>query len=159
MPEVLVALCIVSIGFVAVWSSAGQCLQLARKHREYLAATEALMRRVEDSRAAGWGTVVSAAGIKANILQSPAVDAALLPGMVERITVTPYPAVTPAPTPIVVQRSANGTVQIISEPAAGLYLRSLLAVRADFRVTWTSSNQRSRTREASTVIAVQALLR
>lgn len=160
MPEVLVALCIIAIGFAAVWNSAGQCLRLARAHRETIAATEILLRRVEDSRAAGWSAVVTAAGIQNNVLQSSAVDSALLPGVVEQITVAPYPAVSPAPTPIVVRRFADGSVQIVSQPAAGLYLRSLLAVRVDFQVTWKSGpNQRPRKREMSTVIAVQGLLR
>ena len=70
MPEVLVSLCILSIGFAAVWTAAGQCLQMARSHRETIAATEVLMRRVEDCRAAGWNTVVSASGIRDNILQA-----------------------------------------------------------------------------------------
>jgi hypothetical protein len=160
MPEVLVALCVIAIGFVAVWTSAGQCLQMARAHRETLAATETLLRRVEDCRAAGWNTVVSASGIRENILQAAVVDAGWLPGAEEQITVTPYPPVTPAPVPIIVRRLANGTVQIVSEPAAGLYLRSILAVRADFLVTWKGTqNQRPRKRETTTVISAQALLR
>jgi hypothetical protein len=160
MPEVLVAMCVMSIGFAAVWLGAGQCLQMARTHRETIAATETLLRRVEDCRAAGWSTVTSASAIQSNILCSPVTAGDMLPGAEEQITVTPYPAVSPAPTPIVVQRHANGTVQIVSEPTAGLYLRSALAVRADFAVTWTSGpNQRSRRREASTVISLQGLLR
>jgi hypothetical protein len=68
--------------------------------------------------------------------------------------------VSPAPTPIVVQRHANGLVEIVSQPATGLYLRSLLAVRADIQVTWTSGqNQRQRQRVYSTVISMQGLLR
>ena len=160
MPEVLVSLCILSIGFAAVWTTAGRCLQMARSHRETIAATEVLMRRVEDCRAAGWNTVVSPAGIRDNILQADVPSASFLPDVEELITVAPYPPVTPAPVPIVVRRSAGGSAQIVSEPAAGLYLRSVLAVRVDFQATWKGAqNQRPRRREASTVISVQALLR
>lgn len=160
IPEVMVALCVMAIGFIGVWTAAGQCIRLAQAHRETIAATETLMRRVEDCRAAGWNTVVSAEGIQANILQMPAADGGYLTNIEEQITVTPYPPVTPAPTPIVVQRHANGVVEIISEPSAGLYLRSLLAVRADLQVTWKSGqNQRTRRRENSTVISMQGLLR
>jgi hypothetical protein len=159
MPEVLMALCVMSFGFLALWTSAGQCLQMARSHRETIAATETLLRRVEDCRAAGWNTIVSASSIRDNIL-GMTTNSAALAEIEEQITVTPYPPVTPAPTAIVVQRHANGTVEIVSQPADGLYLRSLLAVRVDFQATWKSgSNHRSRRRETSTVISAQALLR
>ncbi|EDY18752.1 hypothetical protein CfE428DRAFT_3789 [Chthoniobacter flavus Ellin428] len=158
--EVLVATCVMAIGFIAVWTSAGQCIRFAQSHRETIAATETLMRRVEDCRAAGWNTIVSADSIKADILQSPAADGSYLNNLEEQITVTPYPAVTPAPTPIVVQRHSNGLVEIISQPTAGLYLRSLLAVRADLQVTWTSDHDaRRRQRMYSTVISMEGLLR
>ena len=160
IPEVLAAACVMAVGFIAVWTSAGQCIQLAQAHRETIAATETLMRRVEDCRAAGWNTIVSADSIKADILQTPSADSCYLHNVEEQITVTPYPAVTPAPKPIVVQRHANGLVEITSQPPPGLYLRSTLAVRADIQVTWTSGpNQRSRQRVFSTVISLEGLLR
>ncbi|MDR3405674.1 MAG: hypothetical protein P4L99_24530 [Chthoniobacter sp.] len=66
----------------------------------------------------------------------------------------------PAPTPIIVQRHANGAVEIISEPPPGLYLRSILAVRADLQVTWKSGlSQRQHQRVNSTVISMEGLLR
>lgn len=160
MPEVLVALLISSMGFLGTWMAAGRCLQIVHAHRETIAATNILLGRVEDTRSAGWNTVVDAQSIANNILSKADVNSQWLPGAEEQITVTTYPAVTPAPTPIVVQRHADGTVQIVSQPSAGLYLRALLAVRADFQVTWKSGpNQRLRTRQNSTVIAAQGLLK
>ncbi len=156
----MVALCVMSLGFMAVWTSSAQSLRLAQAHRETIAATETLMRRVEDCRASGWNTIVSAESIQANVLQTPAANAAYLSGLEEQITVTPYPAVSPAPTPIIVQRHSNGVVQIVSEPSAGLYLRSILAVRADLQVTWKSGqNARLRQRNYSTIISMEGLLR
>jgi hypothetical protein len=160
IPEVLVATCVMAIGFVSIWTAAGQCIRVAQAHRETIAATETLMRRVEDCRAAGWNTIVSADSIKADILQTPPADGGFLNHIEEQITVAPYPAVTPAPTPIIVQRHSNGLVEIISQPTAGLYLRSILAVRADIQVTWTSGqNERPRQRVFSTVISMEGLLR
>ena len=160
IPEVIVAACVMAIGLIAVWTATGQCIRLAQAHRETIAATKTLMRRVEDCRAAGWNTIVTADSIKANLLQTAAADGGYLNNIEEQITVAPYPPVTPAPTPIVVQRHANGLVEIISQPSAGLYLRSALAVRADLQVTWTSGqNQRPRKRMFSTVISVEGLLR
>ena len=160
MPEVLVALSVLAVGFIGVWTSAGQCLQIARAHRETIAATEVLMRRVEDCRSTGWNTILTPEGIKENILNMSATDATALPGIEEKITITPYPAVTPATTPIVVARHTNGTVEILSAPTPGVYLRAFLAVRVDFQLTWQSgSTKRPRKRELSTVISAQALLR
>lgn len=160
IPEVMAAACVMAIGLIAVWTATGQCIRLAQSHRETIAATETLMRRVEDCRAVGWNTIVTADSIKANLLQTPAADCGYLNNIEEQITVTPYPAVTPAPTPIVVQRHANGLVEIVSQPSAGLYLRSILAVRADLQVTWTSGlSQRKHQRVISTVISMEGLLR
>lgn len=160
IPEVLAAVCVVAIGLIAIWTSAAQCIHLAQAHRETIAATETLLRRVEDCRAAGWNTIVSADSIKADILQIPSVDSCYLQNLEEQITITPYPAVTPAPKPIIVQRHSNGLVEVVSQPPSGLYLRSLLAVRADIQVTWTSGpTQRSRQRVFSTVISLEGLLR
>ncbi|MDR3405673.1 MAG: hypothetical protein P4L99_24525 [Chthoniobacter sp.] len=83
IPEVMVALCVMAIGFVAVWTSAAQCIRLAQAHRETIAATETLMRRVEDCRAAGWNTIVSAESIQADILQTPAADGSYLANLEE----------------------------------------------------------------------------
>lgn len=161
IPEVLVATCVMAIGFIAVWTSAGQCIRFAQSHRETIAATETLMRRVEDCRAAGWNTITSATSIQANILQTPAADGGYLDHLEEQITVTPYPAITPAPTAIVVQRHANGNVEIISPHGGGGFdLRSILAVRADLQVSWTSNpNRPPRVRMYSTVISMEGLLR
>jgi hypothetical protein len=158
IPEVMVALCVMAIGFIGVWTSAAQCIRIAQAHRETIAATEVLMQRVEDCRAAGWNTVVNAPSIQSAILAQPAAAGGYLSNLQEQITVTPYPGVTPAPTPIVVQRQPSGAVVIVSQPAAGLYLRSLLAVRVDFQVSWTNAHNQQRVRQNSTVISLEGFL-
>jgi hypothetical protein len=157
--EIMVAISVVAIGFAGCWMGLGQCLRVAAAHRETIAATESLMQRVEQTRAAGWGKITSATSIRDQILNTPLGSSAYLSQVNETITVTPYPALTPAPTPIVVTRSADGTVQIVSQPPQGLDLRAILAVRADVQLTWQGSGNRTRTREISTVVALDALLK
>ncbi|MGB8355552.1 MAG: hypothetical protein WCD79_16760 [Chthoniobacteraceae bacterium] len=133
---------------------------MAGAHRETIAATECLMQRIEQTRASGWTVLTTATGVRDQILNSPLGCSAPLSQLQEQITISPYPALIPAPTPIVVVRNTNGTEQIISQPAAGFDLRSLLAVRADLQLTWQSNlGQRQRTRQISTVIALDALLK
>lgn len=158
--EVMIAASVVAIGFIGCWMALAQCLRVSGAHRETIAATECLMQRVDQSRAVGWGVITSGTNIRDQILNTPAGNLQALPNLQETITVTPYPALTPSPTPIIVTRDANGTRQIVSQLPAGLDLRSIFAVRVDFQLSWQSSlGQRQRIRQVSTVIALGALLK
>ncbi len=158
--EVMVSLALLGMGLASLWTGMGQCLKMSRSHLETIAATECLAQRVEQSRAAGWSAVLSSSGVRDQILSVPSANASALPNLQEQITIAPYPAVTPAPTPIVVLRDAAGLVSVLSQPAGGFDLRSILAVRVDFSATWNDhQNNKQHNRQLSTVIAVQGLIR
>jgi prepilin-type N-terminal cleavage/methylation domain-containing protein len=158
--EVMVSLALLGVGLAGLWTGLGQCLRISRAHLETIAATECLAQRVEQARAAGWSAVLNSEGVRDQILSVPSANAGSLPNLEERITVTPYPAVTPAPTPIVVLRDATGLVSVVSQPAGGFDLRTILAVRIDFSATWQDhQSNKQHDRELSTVIAVQGLIR
>jgi len=160
MVELMVAVSVIALGFLGLWTAFGQCLSLARAHQETIAATECLQQRVEQARSVGWNALLSANGISGQIFNTPCADAGMLPNLTETITVAPYPALTPAPTPLLVKRTADGTVTVVTQPAPAFDLRSILSVRVDFSMTWTDhQNNRQHTRQNSTVIALEGLLR
>ena len=75
------------------------------------------------------------------------------------MTVSPYPETTPAVTPLRVERTANGEVQIVSQPPTGFSLRRLTAVRVNLRAEWVSrQSHRTRAREIATVVSVGGIL-
>jgi len=154
----MVGASVVAIGFIGIWMALAQCLNVARAHRETIAATECLMQRAEEARAVGWASLTSASGIQNNIFNVPPANATALPNLQETISVSIYPPVTPAPLPLTVQRNSDGTVRVVSQPPAQT-LRSILAVRVDFSVTWKNAQSgRQRLRQISTVIALGGLL-
>src|SRR5258708_2858018 len=114
----MVASSVLAIGFIGIWMALGQCLTVARAHRETIAATECLLQRAEESRAVGWASLTTTTGIQNAIFVTPPANAAALPQLQETITVSIYPPLTPAQTPIVVQRNTNGSVQVISQPGS-----------------------------------------
>jgi type II secretory pathway pseudopilin PulG len=157
--EVMVGVSVAAIGFMGAWLAVGQCIAIARAHRETISATECLLQREEEARAVGWTNLTSAAGIQNNIFNNPPANTGALPQMQETITVSSYPPLTPTPTPTVVQRALNGIVTVVSQPSGGFSLLSLTAVRVDFTVTWTNATtQRPRMRQVSRVIALGGLL-
>jgi prepilin-type N-terminal cleavage/methylation domain-containing protein len=159
LAEVMLATSILAVGFAGLWSALGQCLRISRAHLETIAATECLTQRVEQTRAAGWSAVLTASGISGAVLNLPAANAAALPNLQEQITVAPYPPLTPEPPPIVVTRSAGGTVTVLSQPPSGFDLRATLAVRVDFSLNYQDhQNGRQHTRQESTIIALGGLL-
>jgi hypothetical protein len=118
--EVMVGVSVCAIGFIGAWLAVGQCVAIARAHRETIAATECLLQRVEETRAVGWTNLISASGIQNHILSIPPANAGALPQLQETITVSSYPPLTPTPNPTVVQRALNGIVTVVSQPPGGL---------------------------------------
>ncbi len=155
----MIAVSILALGFACLYTTLGQCLNVSRSHLEVLAATECLAQRAEQARAAGWGSILTASAVRDQILSVPLANASALPNLQEQITITPYPAVTPAPTPIIVTRDISGLTSILSQPGISFDLRSIFAVRIDFSLTWQDHrSSRTHNRQQSTVVALGGLL-
>ena len=71
LAEVMLAMGILALGFAGLWAALGQCLSISRAHMETIAATECLTQRVEQARAAGWTSVLTASGISGAVLNLP----------------------------------------------------------------------------------------
>ena len=156
--EAVVGTSIAVIGIAGLTLANGNCLSIARAHRELLTADHCLQQRADQFRGAGWSQITGASGVQ-SLLNVAAVNDDSLASHVEQVTVTAYPAVVPAVAPIVVTRDATGNTTITSQPPAGFILRNSAAVRLDFEEDWASSSgNRPRSRQTSTVIAFGGLL-
>jgi hypothetical protein len=130
-----------------------------RNHRETLAANSRLQQRIDQLREANWYELTDGNTLRALIEGGAPAGGGFIAAS-ELITVSPYPAVTPAVMPLVITRAANGYTRLVSEPAAPFILRNAAAVRIDFQTTWTSAqNRRSHLRESSCVVCAGGLLR
>ena len=148
---------IASFGIAGLCVANAQCLRVARAHREMLTANYCLQQRADQFRAASWTQIIDPAGVSA-LLTTAAVNDDSLGGHAENVTVTAYPAVSPAVAPISVTRDSTGAVTVNSQPPAGFILRNVTAVQINFQESWSSNNGRLRSRESSTVIAFGGLL-
>ena len=158
--EVMVALGLAAMTLAAVAAANSMCFGMVRAQRETIAASQLMNERLEQMRAGGWTQVTSGTALRDQVLAVSSPLLSSLSGVHETITVTTYPAVTPAASPLRVERLADGSLTISSLPPGGLSLRNMLAVRVDLKVEWTSrQNKRARSRETSSVISAGGLLR
>jgi hypothetical protein len=158
--EVVVSAALLSLMMLGLMALNGTCRSFVRAQRETALASYTVEHAIEDLRGRNWAQISSAAGVK-TWLQALSCDG-LTNLRRPRVTVTvaPYPPLSPAPTPIVVKRDADGSCTVVSQPASGFSLRALLAVRVDFELTWSSSNgNRERTRSISSVVSLSGLLK
>ena len=148
---------IASVGIAGLCVANAQCLRIARAHREMLTADHCMQQRIDQFRTANWTQLTDPAALGALLSVTPVNDDALA-NHAENVTVTPYPAVSPAVAPMSVTRGATGAAAVTSQPPTGFILRNVTAVRVDFQENWTSADGRPRSRAASTVVAFGGLL-
>jgi len=158
--EVVIAAGLMGILFAAVATTYSTSMGVLRGQRETIAANLLLQGRIDQIRAAGWSQVSEPETLRQNILGVASPQGPMLSAVHETVTVTAYPPTSPAQTPLLVERTTDGTTTIVSQPAAGFSLRKVLAVRVDVHVDWKSAqNSRTRTRETATVISLGGLLK
>jgi hypothetical protein len=158
--EVMVTVTVLSMMLVGLAGLDRTCRGLVRAQRETAQASQLLEETVERLRAGNWSQLTDPTAMSQTLggLQSASLDNLEKPRL--RLTVSTYPPVSPQPTPLVVERASDGTVQIVSAPPVGFSLRSLLSVRVDARVTWQSGARKAdRMREVSSVVSLSGLLR
>jgi hypothetical protein len=156
----MVAACIATLVLGALANAVASIHGMVRAQRETIAANQLLVERLEQMRSEGWTEITSSSYLRDHVLAVASSHARFLARCHETITVSTYPPVTPAPTPVKVERRADGTVTTLSDAPGGFSLRQSLAVRIDLHVDWASGQGgRSRVRETSSVVALGGLLR
>lgn len=158
--EVVVSAALLSLMMLGLMALNSTCRAFARAQRETALASYTVEHAIEDLRARNWGQISNASSVKTwlQTLSSDGLTNLRRPRV--KVTVAPYPPLTPAPTPIVVSREADGSCTVVSQPPSGFSLRSLCAVRVDFELTWNSSNgNKERTRSISSVVSLSGLLK
>jgi hypothetical protein len=136
------------------------CRSIVRSQRETALSSYTVEQAVQNLREQNWSQISSSAGLKSWLHGLTGDGLTQLGNPRMKVTVAPYPPLTPTPTPLVVERAANGTCTVTSEPPSGFSLRSLTAVRIDLQLKWTSANgSRERTRELASVVSLSGLLK
>jgi hypothetical protein len=156
--EAVVAAALTGIVMSSLATASSVCMGMLRAQRETVGAATLLEERLEQFRAGGWTQVTDATALS-ELLGHASTQEAFLDGLTETVTVSTYPAVTPAASPLKVARYGDGSVRVLST-APGFSLRERLAVRVDLKTEWTSrQNRRARSRETSTVMSLGGMLR
>jgi Tfp pilus assembly protein PilV len=151
--EVLLSVALVSFSFSSLFALYSVTLRTVRAQEETIAATLYLHERCDQIRAANWGVITNAERLRSSILASSTAPATLR-SLEQVITVNAHPI--PSATPIRVRRQ-NTTSTILSQPSDASISGSA-AVRVDVRASWASQG-RTRSREASMIVAVGGALR
>ena len=154
--EALAAAMIIGLFMGGLFEMNAFNVRTVRAGKEAVAGSLVLQERLDQMRNTKWASVSDASYIQ-SVLSIAAASSPILPQLSEQITVSAYPVVSPAPTPVVVTRAANGTTSIVSSNGA---LYKLPTVRADVTVTWQSSPRaKPRTRTLCTIISEGGILR
>jgi len=156
--EAMIAASLAAMVLGALATSSSICMGLVRAQRETVASNLLLQERLEQMRAGGWRQVTNPAALRDEVLGSLSSQERLLSNVRQQITVSPYPP-SSGSTPLKVEKKGS-TVSVLSQPLSNQSLSTRLAVRVDLRVEWISrQNQRTRSRETSTIISLGGLLR
>jgi hypothetical protein len=158
--EVVVSAALLSLMMLGLMALNSTCRAFAKAQRETALASYTVEHAIEDLRARNWGQISNANSVKTWVQNLSCDGLSNLRRPRVKVTVAPYPPLTPEPVPIVVSREADGVCTVLSQPPSGFSLRSLCAVRVDFELTWNSSNgNRERTRSISSVVSLSGLLK
>lgn len=124
-------------------------LKMVKSVRESNAASHALEERIEQLRLVNWRQMTDAADLLAHYMPNQPQSGRSLPGLTERLTVTPYPDKTVC-APLMIERDANGTSRIV---AAGAELGAQRLARVNARVSWMGKDGKMRVRELASIIS------
>ena len=142
--ESLVAIGISIIALTGFYGSSGQAMRVLRSGRQTVSASQILQERIETFRTTTrWSSITTPQGITALVTNATS-SAANFPAVTETFTVVAYPT---AGTPIVVTRSANGTIT-----SSGSTLATQSGVKLTVQATWTGNGTTSRTRQLATIL-------
>lgn len=141
LPELMVAITILAAGLTGLFATFSMGLQEFRFARQTAVASESLFARTERLREVTWAQLADSNYLANSILNTAATAEGILPQLAQQVTVADYPTPVVPTTPIVVARSATGTVSVTSSNTA-LASSSLLSVKV--RQTWTGARGISR---------------
>lgn len=154
--EALAAAMIIGLFMGGLFEMNALSMRTVRSGKETVAASLILQERLDQVRNTKWVTVSDGSYLQ-SVLSTAAASSPALSQLTEQITVSAYPAASPAPTATVVTRAANGATAVVSSNAA---LIKQPTVRADVTITWLSNSKgKPRTRTLSTIIAEGGIIR
>jgi len=158
--ETMIAASLSATILAALATTCSVCLGMVRGQRETVASTLLLQERLEQLRSGGWSKITDPTALRDQVLGTVSAQERPLMNCRQQVTVSPYPSSNPAPAPLRIEKRSDGTLSILSQPLSTASLASRLSVRIDFRVEWTSrQNRRIRSREMSAVMSLGGLVK
>jgi prepilin-type N-terminal cleavage/methylation domain-containing protein len=92
--ESMVACAVIAIGLAGTYSINGQCMDVLRMAKDEASASQVIQQRIESLRIANWQRISDNVWIRDHLLNASADGSAALPGLVETVTIMPYPITT-----------------------------------------------------------------
>lgn len=144
------ALGVVSFFMTGVFAVSSKSSEVLKSVREFAGSSRAVQDRLEDIQRMSWIHVTSSSYLRDTFLASTPVSENVMPTVTEEITVSPYPAASPAATPILVERKGTAA-RVVTDNTT---LVSGRMVRVNVRWTWTGGlDGRTHVRETSTLVS------
>lgn len=146
--ETMFAVAISVMGLAGFFAASGQALRIVKSGKELGSASELLQQRVEAFRAAGvshWSSKLLSPAGAASVVTSAQGAASTFPVVTESYVITPFPATGASFTVLRTGTAAPGT-------SGSALPAGAKCVRITGQVTWSSSNNRSRSRSLSTIL-------
>jgi Tfp pilus assembly protein PilE len=147
--DVMMALVVTALFGLAAFETNSRLVLALKNQKGSTAATMALQERKESLRGTAFNSIAAANYMHDNIFTNPTSSEGPLSSLSETVTVDAYPTPTGSPT-VLLRNSQYPSCQIVSSNS-NLAYPSQRALRVDVVLTWTSSNNRSRTRQFSEI--------
>jgi hypothetical protein len=147
--ESAVASAMALIFMSALMLMSSNVLGLLRTAKDNVSINQALQERVERMRIANWAQITDATYLASNLLATDTDSTSSLPGVIETLTVSAYPAKSPAVRARVIRQSKATTI-VLSDAT----LKDERMVRVDVEFKWQGfPKKRQRIRATSALIA------
>ena len=142
--ETLIAIGISIIALTGFYGSSAQAMRILRTGRQVVSASQISQERIETIRTSTrWSSITTPQGLSALVANATA-SAANFPAVTETFTLVAYPT---AGTPIVVTRSASGTIT-----SSGSTLSAQSCVKLTVQTSWSGNGGTTRTRQLATIL-------
>lgn len=149
LPETVASMAVAAIAVGGAMAANSSALKLVSTTRESNAASLSMEERLEQLRIANWRQITDSAYLRDTFFATAPKSIAPLNGYTERVVISAWPDPTAAGQ-VVVEKTKGSTANVIT---AGTGLSDQRLAKLDIRLSWTSTQGRTRTRDLTTIIS------